>query len=177
MNTIERDKAYIENKKYVRDIYFNQYITNELKHKVNELYDKLTINNFSEIKQQVKDLFSEFERSLLKENELKNQLHEEIIYHRLSFLIILLGLVVFIIPYSPLYSARRIVNEFALTAWLTLLSLSVLTMFISYFIKILDINQRLAKVVVFLENLFVILFLLTFSLLLPMVANYFGVII
>lgn len=177
MNTIERDKTYYETKEYIQGIYFNRCITDELKHEINELYITLTMDNFVEIRKQVKELFFEFESSLLKEQESKSIEEKLRVFPKFYFSMILLGFLVFMIPYSPLYSARKIGNETVLTAWLILLSIFVSTISVLHFFEKRRYDQGYDKIIYVTENVVLILSLATFSLLPPMIASYFGIII
>lgn len=91
MNII-KDKAYDETKIYLRSIFFDKYISDEIKHNIGELYNQLTIDNSYDIRKQAQIILLEYQKLLLKDRVLENRIEDQPIFQGF----ILLGIMSFI---------------------------------------------------------------------------------
>lgn len=71
MKSILKDSAYEETKKLIKDTYLNNHATDEIKNKLLNLYNELTIDNTDYICDQTKNLITSV-KQITKEIRISN---------------------------------------------------------------------------------------------------------
>lgn len=104
MNAIIQDKAYDETKIYLRSIFFEKCMTDELKQTITELYNTLTVDNSYEVKKQAQDLLtgvlSELRRIEFEKRLIENRLEDQVIFQWFVGFLMLLVFISFMLSRS-----------------------------------------------------------------------------
>lgn len=107
MNIIIKSKAYDETKIYLQRIFFDKFITDEIKQIITELYSKLTIDNSYEIQKQAQNILSEYRKISRENNLLENRLEDQPTFQFFIGFMLLLGLISYILSRNILDSNKN----------------------------------------------------------------------
>lgn len=94
MSTILQNKNYEETKKFLTDLYLNNYASDDIKSRINDLYEVLNIKNSHDIRQEANELLVCITKNFtdIRNNEINNRIPPEIsIYMGMALIYVCFG--------------------------------------------------------------------------------------